>query len=921
MKKLIYKAILINIILFTLACHSPQKESNKENHSKVLLPPAVGALDFSTDRALERSWNLVSFPIKQITSIETLLQTEEQYENIQSVWYWDAKLGDTGGWKVYPDLGEYPVLQTVTPDGGYWVKSRSAFDFTGTGVAQNQYNFAKGWNLIGISHSATSVPLFDFFSQGDFWQDSCGQGDPILNVWSWQNHAWVVYFPDDANRIQFNTTQGTQFEALTTIEPGMGLWVNASRDSTPPPVDGCDTTGGGTVSEVILNQSVSGISLGSLNIMISGGNNVDYSQFTTSTSVESEETRTLEISSSLTESKFPAGDGIVLAYSGLVLSTVSDFDRLIFETPLYDGMTVEVYDGSTLVASNNIPQPSRRNQTHRSSQNSGNFLGEYTGDNTLEGVDIHDAVFLISWIQLNYINDISLIEARAKEIYSNVQGNIATLPTVGGADFTGNQIVDIHDLVYLVAWVQVGRIFDVAIVEARAKEIFSNIQGNVVRLPGSEVIVLSRTVSGVSLANLSIRVSTTDWSSRFEESYSTTTIVHADGNKILTKSPSASQVFFPNRYGVVLNYDGTEFQTVSDFNTLTFSGYFPDKDVSVSVYDDDNLIAWVAAPPTVQIGDTAAHVGETITLNTFSMTNPNEQKLSYQWSVVSAPEGGTVTLSDENTDSPSFVADTKGNYEIMLTLNDSIYVIRETFLLKVIENQGYPADFVELSADTFTMGAIQDGIPGTTYYFSLDERPAHSVTFSKNVYIMDHEVTVNEYKACVLDGGCTYNGGGNYDEPGRGTYPMTLVSWYNTQDFIQWKNQQNDGHTYRLCTEAEWEYAALAGGSDTISSCGTDVACADKLAEAAQNTHPVKTTPPNAWGIYDMYGNVTEWVSDWYSSTYYSSVQSGVTNPEGPSFGSEKVVRGSLADLRASERSKALPTTKAYKRGFRVCLD
>jgi formylglycine-generating enzyme required for sulfatase activity len=121
--------------------------------------------------------------------------------------------------------------------------------------------------------------------------------------------------------------------------------------------------------------------------------------------------------------------------------------------------------------------------------------------------------------------------------------------------------------------------------------------------------------------------------------------------------------------------------------------------------------------------------------------------------------------------------------------------------------------------------------------------------------------------------------------------PVEQVSWSDVQEFIRKLNAQT-GKTYRLPTEAEWEYAARGGaqsrrynysGSNTIG----DVAWYE--ANSGDTTHPVGQKSPNELGIYDMSGNVMEWCSDWYGD-YDSSSQ---TNPTGPSSGSDRVVCGS----------------------------
>ena len=128
--------------------------------------------------------------------------------------------------------------------------------------------------------------------------------------------------------------------------------------------------------------------------------------------------------------------------------------------------------------------------------------------------------------------------------------------------------------------------------------------------------------------------------------------------------------------------------------------------------------------------------------------------------------------------------------------------------------------------------------------------------------------------------------------------PVEMVSWNYCQTFISRLNELT-GETFRLPTEAQWEYAARGGnqaqgrlysGSDAID----DVAW--WVSNSSCTTHPVKTKAPNELGIYDMSGNVWEWCSDWYGS-YSSAAQ---TDPTGPATGSFRVFRGGSWDGNAS---------------------
>ena len=158
-------------------------------------------------------------------------------------------------------------------------------------------------------------------------------------------------------------------------------------------------------------------------------------------------------------------------------------------------------------------------------------------------------------------------------------------------------------------------------------------------------------------------------------------------------------------------------------------------------------------------------------------------------------------------------------------------------------------------------------------------------------------------------------------------FPVYYVSWNDVQDFIDELNSLA-GQSYRLCTEAEWEYAARAG-TTTTWYCGDDESCVNDIAwhtfGNSFSTHRVGQKEPNAWGLYDMSGNVAEWVQDWYATGYYAI--SPTTDPQGPSSGEWRVNRGgtwggSPLDCRSSSRGAIMPDFDyGNGLGFRLCMD
>ena len=157
------------------------------------------------------------------------------------------------------------------------------------------------------------------------------------------------------------------------------------------------------------------------------------------------------------------------------------------------------------------------------------------------------------------------------------------------------------------------------------------------------------------------------------------------------------------------------------------------------------------------------------------------------------------------------------------------------------------------------------------------------------------------------------------------TNPVERVSWNDSQDFLNKLNgQSGKRHRFTLPTEAEWEYACRAG-STTRYYFGDDESQLVEYAWRSMNSegksHPVGQKKPNAWGLYDMHGNVWEWCADWYDHNYYA--KSPTDDPVGPSTGSHRVFRGGswrsfARNCRSACRGDAVPEYCDYRLGFRV---
>jgi formylglycine-generating enzyme required for sulfatase activity len=212
-------------------------------------------------------------------------------------------------------------------------------------------------------------------------------------------------------------------------------------------------------------------------------------------------------------------------------------------------------------------------------------------------------------------------------------------------------------------------------------------------------------------------------------------------------------------------------------------------------------------------------------------------------------------------------------------------------------------------------GSFLMGSPGGETDSYDDEAPQHQVTISKSFYMGIYEVTQVQWAAVM---GTRPSGFGYIADN-----PVEQVSWDDCQKFIQKLNTMGLG-TFRLPTEAEWEYACRAG-STTRFPWGEDPSYnligqyAWYSSNSSSKTQTVGLQKPNAWGLFDMNGNVYEWCSDWYAS-YGAEKQ---TDPKGPTTGSGRVIRGGGWSIypqycRSANRDDDSPSSKFDNLGFRL---
>ena len=182
----------------------------------------------------------------------------------------------------------------------------------------------------------------------------------------------------------------------------------------------------------------------------------------------------------------------------------------------------------------------------------------------------------------------------------------------------------------------------------------------------------------------------------------------------------------------------------------------------------------------------------------------------------------------------------------------------------------------------------------------------HEVTLTKPFYIGKHEVTQEQWESVM---------GKNPSDTKGAKLPVTDVSWNDCQEFIKKLNAKTDGG-YRLPTESEWEYACRAG-TTTAYSFGDSLTKSDANIDSG-GSKVAGSYKPNAFGLYDMHGNIFEWCEDWHGEYPFA-----VTDPKGPAKGNFRVCRGGCffdnAMKAGSSFRHCLPPSKNdYRNGFRL---
>ena len=221
---------------------------------------------------------------------------------------------------------------------------------------------------------------------------------------------------------------------------------------------------------------------------------------------------------------------------------------------------------------------------------------------------------------------------------------------------------------------------------------------------------------------------------------------------------------------------------------------------------------------------------------------------------------------------------------------------------------------VVLPTGRFRMGDLDGGVDSY-------ERPVHTVTISRRIAMGQYPVTFEDYDLYVSAMGAERPDDQDW---GRGRLPVIDVNWHDARAYAVWLSEQT-GKRYRLPSESEWEYAARAG-TETAYSWGNEIGVnRANWHDYGCCTAPVGSFEPNAFGLFDMHGNVWEWVEDCWHENYEGAPSDGSAWTSGGDSDYRVVRGGCWSDypwnLRAAERLRISPSVRGVHVGFRLVQD
>jgi formylglycine-generating enzyme required for sulfatase activity len=253
---------------------------------------------------------------------------------------------------------------------------------------------------------------------------------------------------------------------------------------------------------------------------------------------------------------------------------------------------------------------------------------------------------------------------------------------------------------------------------------------------------------------------------------------------------------------------------------------------------------------------------------------------------------------------------------------------------KIRDDNGLKMKFAYIPAGEFMMGS-----PETEKDRSANEKQ-HRVRITHGFYLGVYAVTQAEYERMIGKNPSWFatRGGGKDNVAGLdiSRFPVESVSWDDAMEFCRKFTESERqagrlpaGWKYTLPTEAQWEYACRAGTTtrfnvgDTISTKDANIWISSKEPNPLYRTTSVGSYKPNAWGLYDMHGNVWQWCADWYDKDYYDN--SPAKDPSGPANGADRVLRGGswlgigpVVDGRSADHRGGNPLIRSTLMGFRV---